>query len=755
MIKRLSGLFLLLSICSATATAQFLYDYTTIQRIEIIFDQPNWDYQMDTAKIGTDTFIVASTVLINGIQFDSVGVKYKGNSSYDSTYAKNPLHLSLDEFKNQSYDGYTSIKLGNGYADPSMIREVISYNVLRNYMDCPQSSFAEVFINGVYIGLYSNIESVDKKFISAKFLSSQNAFFKCNPIGNPGPTTKCNLKFINADSSSYQNYYELKSDYGWNELVNLCDTVTNTPAALSSIIDIDRVAWMLAFNNVMVNLDSYSGVFCQNYYLYRDNDGLFNPVVWDLNMSLGGFPFAGGGATGMGSLNVTAMTQFPLNAHSTDPYWPLINDIFNNAQFKRMYFAHARTITNEFLSTLGYSVMANYLQGIINPSVTADTNKFFSDTQYQNSLTTDISIGSYTVPGINNLCSARNSFLLASTEFNYTLPDINNILVSDTFPKIDSTIYITAAISNAGLGVYLGYRYDNDLHFTRIPMFDDGAHGDGSAGDGVYGVSVTMDAAQLYYYIYAENTDAGMFSPERAEHEFYHVTANVPVATAGQVVINEFLAVNQSDTINENGKNEDWIEFYNTTNSDLSLFGLYITDDFTNPTKFAFPENTIIQANSYLIIWADEKNTTSSYIHTNFKLAGTGEELMLSDLNGNVLDSLTFGPQANDLSWGRCPNGTGNFQVLPSTTFAKENCPVGIDEISIYNGTIEIYPNPAHSQMTIRFSEFAKSFTICDITGRVMLSASGGQEVKLDISNVPAGVYFVRAGSSTKRFIIN
>ncbi|MBL0105704.1 MAG: CotH kinase family protein [Bacteroidetes bacterium] len=210
MIKRISGLLLLLSICSITATAQFLYDYTTIQRIEIFFDQPNWDYQMDTAKIGTDTSIMATMVLINGTQFDSVGVKYKGNSSYDSTYVKNPLHISLDEFKNQSYNGFTNIKLGNGYADPSMIREVLSYNVLRNYMDCPQSGFAEVFINGVYIGLYSNVESVDKKFISAKFLSTQNTFIKCNPIGNPGPTTKCNLKYINTDSTSYQNYYELK-----------------------------------------------------------------------------------------------------------------------------------------------------------------------------------------------------------------------------------------------------------------------------------------------------------------------------------------------------------------------------------------------------------------------------------------------------------------------------------------------------------------------------------------------------------------
>ncbi|MBK7338404.1 MAG: CotH kinase family protein [Saprospirales bacterium] len=45
--------------------------------------------------------------------------------------------------------------------------------------------------------------------------------------------------------------------------------------------------WMLAINNVLVNLDSYVGGFAQNYYLYRDSTGIFHPVIWDLNLALG------------------------------------------------------------------------------------------------------------------------------------------------------------------------------------------------------------------------------------------------------------------------------------------------------------------------------------------------------------------------------------------------------------------------------------------------------------------------------------
>lgn len=755
--KFLSGLLLLTGLLPAAVTAQSFYDLNTIQTIEINFDQPDWDYQMDTTKIGVDTFIVAAYISINGVQLDSVGVKYKGNSSYDSTYIKNPLHISLDEFQNQSYEGYNNLKLGNGYSDPSMIREVLSYNILKNYMDCPKANFAKLYINGNYIGLYSNVESIDKKFVSAKFLSSQNTLVKANPVGNPGPTTKCNLKYINTDSSSYQTRYEIKSDYGWNELVDLCDTVTNVPTLLHTIFDMDRACWMLAFNDALVNLDSYSGVFCQNYYLYRDNDRVFNPVIWDLNMSFGGFPFLGSGNTSMGTLTTTNMQQLPANIHSTDPYWPLINDVFNDAQLKRMYFAHLRTIIHEQFSTGNYVTLANQLQTLIDTAVNIDTNKFYTYTNFQNGLTGDVASGSYTIPGISNLMAARASFLEASTEFNYTLPQITNVAANDTFPKIDSTIYITATIANAGLGVYLGYRFDNELHFQRVPMYDDGAHGDGSAGDGVFGVNVTMDAAQLYYYIYAENNDAGMFSPERAEHEFYHITADVPVAHQGEVVINEFLAVNQNDTINENGKHEDWIEFYNTTSTDLSLYGLYLTDDYTNPMKFPFPENTIIRANDYLIVWADEKNTTSTYIHTNFKLSGNGEELMLSDLNGNVLDSITFGPQTSDVSIGRCPNGSGNYQTMQSTTFSSMNCPIGVEELESFSGNIEVYPNPASSSLTLQFSGSTQpvNFGIFDYTGRLVQTGTSEGASLLDVKSLPAGIYTVRSGKQSALFVVS
>ena len=52
-------------------------------------------------------------------------------------------------------------------------------------------------------------------------------------------------------------------------------------------------------------------------------------------------------------------------------------------------------------------------------------------------------------------------------------------------------------------------------------MYDDGLHNDGAASDNIYGADIIINSLITEYYIYAENADAGMFSPERAEHEFY------------------------------------------------------------------------------------------------------------------------------------------------------------------------------------------------------------------------------------------
>ncbi len=736
------------------AQAQSFYDINTIQKIELTFLQPNWEYQLDTSKQGADGYILAALVKVNGVAFDSVGVKYKGNSSYSPANKKNPLHIELDQYKDWSYNGIKDIKLGNNYKDPSLIREVLGYDILKNYMHCSQSNFAKVYINNVYYGVYSNTENVAKDFYATHYYSSNNTAIKCNPIVNPSTNTKCNLKYINTDSSSYFNFYEMKSDYGWNQLTALCDTVSNFQNRIDANLDMDRVIWMLAFNNVMVNLDSYSGAFCQNYYLYKDNTKHYNPTIWDLNMCFGGFPYLGSGTSSLAQLNITGLSTMPISIHATDVNWPLINIVNSNAQYKRMLLAHMRTIANEVITSNYYQTKAQQFQAIIDTSIVNDTCNFFTYTQFQNGLTANYSVGSYSVPGISNLMTARLAYLQGTADFSYTTPTITAVTASTNSPAINATVAITASVVNTNT-VYLGYRTNTKQKFRRVLMYDDGAHNDGGSGDNVYGTSMTIISAETEYYIYAENTTAGKFSPERAEHEFYVLTTNLPSPNVGDLVINEFLASNNFGQTDENGKHEDWIELHNTTSTVLNVSGLYLSDDYTNPTKYTFPNNTIIPANGFLTIWADEDNMNGEALHSNFKLLNSGEEIILSK-GTTVLDSISFGFQGADISIARCPDGIGAFAASSNPTYNSSNCAVGINEINMEQVSFSVFPNPANEEITITCSANAiLPVEVLNLMGDVILEDELQHTIKINTSALSQGIYLIKVLNKTLKIVIN
>lgn len=748
---------LMISAMNINAQDDF-YDINTIQEIEISFTQPNWDYILDTAKAGSGSYLMAEWVKINGIQFDSAGVKYKGSSSYDPSFNKNPLHISLDEFKGQSYQGITSIKLANFYGDPSMIREPLAYYILSNYMDCPGSNFANVTINGALTGLYSNDESINKKFCSTHFYSSGNTFIKGSPV-LPGPFSRSDLKYISADSSDYFGKYEIESDYGWNDLAELCDIVTNQPSALSSTLDIDRALWMLAFNNVLVSLDSYSGWFAQNYYLYMDNTGHYNPVIWDLNMSFGGFPFAGTQNGGSGSLTVEQMQQLSPVLHFNHTDWPLIYSLNMNPTWYRSYIAHMRTIIEDNFSSGDYVENAEMLRTLINDEVQLDPNKFFTYMQFQQGLTTDVQVGSYYVPGIQNLMDARADYLLANPIFSFEPPQIGMVDVSNPEPELNEEVTVTASVTGPGGPVVrLNFRHDKEEKFQQIAMYDDGNHNDGGAGDNVYGASFIMSSLIAHYYIYSENADAGMFSPQNAEHEFYVLEALIPTAGPGDVAINEFLARNTSDTTNEYGNYEDWIEIYNLTGEPVDLFGLYLTDDMTNPEKFVFPENSIVLPHSFLMVWADEEDTVSGFLHANFKLSASGEALMLSNGDGIVLDSLSFGEQIADISFGRCPNGSGIFSDLAIPTFGHDNyCPAFIVGQDISPNRTVAMPNPFMDHLTLK-TEIPGDFSaeLYNSSGlRVIKTVMESGQARFITTDLSSGIYFFILKDNEKNRIID
>lgn len=755
--KILLSSYLILS--ALILSAQGFYDLNTIQTIEITFSQTNWDQLLDAAASSTEDYTMATSVNINGTGFDSVGVKYKGNSTYNANQTKNPFHIELDTYKDQNYEGFKDIKLSNVAKDPSFIREVLSYQIAGQYMNAPMSNYANVYVNGTLIGLYSNSESINKTFVDEHFYSNNNTFIKCNPPAGAGPGSSDlpNLVYIDQDSTNYYDAYEMKSDAGWKELINLCDTLKNNTAAIEKILDVDRALWMLAFDNAVVNLDSYIGGFAQNYYLYRDDNNRFNPILWDLNESFGGFTM-----TGSGSLSTATQKQqmsHLLNLNDTD--YPLVQELLAIPMYKKMYLAHFKTILLENFDNNSYYTTAESLQTLIDASVQADVNKFFTYANFTGNLDNDVSSGGggpgggQSTIGIAKLMNARSTYLLGLTDFTNTEPTISNILLSNGTPILNETITITANVINEN-SVYLGYRTSKKQRFTRIPMYDDGAHNDGAANDGTYGVDLLIDNASIHYYIYAENSNIGKFSPVRAEYEYYRIDATAETSTIIGLVINELLASNSSTNIDEAGENDDWIELYNNNSTAMDISGFHLSDDLNNLAQWSFPAGTSIAANEYVTVWLDN-DIAQGTNHANFKLSASGETVYLSDTQSAVIDQIGFDQQTTDVAWGRYENGIGNFTNL-NPTFGKVNeLYTSVFNVNENILNLNVFPNPTNSSFTIELTETldgAETANVYDVFGKKVYSNIIDSKLEIETNNWSAGVYYIVLKTSSIKVVV-
>lgn len=663
--RHVTTLLLGLLLVTASLGAQSFYDTESINSIEITFVEENWDAILDGFYSAGDEERLVATAVINGVRYDSVGVRYKGNSTYSRTRTKNPFNIKLDEIiDDQELDGYGTLKLANVYNDPTFVRETLGYEIARKYMPASLANYMKVTVNGRYLGLYTSVQSVDKYFLGTSFKSNGNAFFKGELIGTTPQVVKI-WGYFGLDSSAYSGYYEMKSDEGWSVLLDFLGVLNNENERIEEVLNVDRHLWMLAYDNLLVNLDSPIN-FAHNYYLYQDNAGQFNPIIWDLNESFGVFSRLLSG----GNLSITQMQQLDpfLNANSQD--FPIISKILDNPRYRRMYVAHMKTMIEENFSNGWYLERGGVIQDAIAAEVEADPNKFYTYADFLSNLTTSTSgggggggVGGRSVVGIGELMGPRASWLMSQPAFQATAPSLSNP-ASELVNA--ASVNLTLRVEGAS-DVRVNYRSRLTERFVAVEMHDDGLHGDGGAGDGLYGATLeVIPRTTLEYYFYAENSEAGAFSPARAANEFYEL--EIPGVVDG-LVINEFLASNDVGPVDQDGEHDDWVELYNNSDVAISLAGYHLTDDGNDLTQWAFPD-TSIAPGGYLVIWADEDDDQEG-LHASFKLSASGETILLLDPTGEVVDEISYAAQVTDVSTGRFPNGTGEFTSMPSTIGAE------------------------------------------------------------------------------------
>lgn len=716
------------------------YDKTSIKDVYLTFAQSNY-WNLLASNYNSETNLEA-TMVYDGVTYPQVGARFRGNTSYMMTgnSQKKSFAIEMDYInEDQTLLGYKNLKFNNAHEDPTFMREVLYYRMAARHTPVARSNYIHLYINNQDWGIYPNIQSIDKTFLEEWFLSNDGARFRATvEETGPGPGNwgdgTAGMNYLSANASSYQQYYTLKSndvvEDPWQALIDACYQLSVASAAdlesLKAKIDVDKVLWHLACENIFADDDSYIMKGKMDYMIYFEPEtGRTTSLEYD-------------GNTTFVSNAATSNNWGPFK-NATNAKYPLLYKLLGIPELRQRYLAHYRTILNETFTTSNATALVNELHNQIGSLVAADPKKLYSTAQYTNGY-----------PGLITFVTNRRNFLLSNSEVAQIAPVINAAPYYNQnaeeylapLPEEPVTVKANVTSTNGIKAVFLYYGTGLVGNFNKVQMYDDGEHQDGAPGDGVFGAMIPGYIANtlVRYYVEAlanNSAASASYLPTGAEHDVFVYRVTTDNASNG-VVINELMAQNTSIVEDEAGDHEDWVELYNNNDFEVDLTGYFLSDKTENVSKWAFPEGTMIAANGYLIVWADEEQEEGD-LHANWKLSASGESVTLSDSLQNQVDQVIFTAQTTDMAYARVPNGTGEFRIqMPS--FNATNDLTNIHEPIAENSDILIFPNPARNY--ISFSETISKGEIRSLDGKLLTNSLSDN--RLDISDLVPGLYFIR-----------
>lgn len=410
-------LLLVPSVASAQAPSDSLFNTDQVIDIQLTFAQPNyWDSLIAYYNEDLERQLLASVTLtdLHGTYtYDSVGVRFKGNSSYGLPDKKS-MKIDFNEYVGgQKYHGVKKLNLNNGFNDPTLLREKVFFDFCHDQgVLAPRAVFGNVTINGELLGFYGVVEQVDTDFLDRWLDDNNGNMFKAGDQfgGGAGGTTAADLAWYGASQSGYTARYEQKTNEDlndWSDLIDLIDVINNSTtsqleATLPGMWEWQSLLRSLAIDNLFANLDGYINS-ARNYYVYHDSTTLkWNWIKWDANEAFGRYS---GGQSNLLNLapNYVANTR------------PLMTKIMNTPSFYQAYLVEYCAAFDAFTNAQ-MDPHIDELAALIEPHVFVDPNKQYTNAQFTTNLTSNITGGggpggNQTIYGLKSFINGRRSYL--------------------------------------------------------------------------------------------------------------------------------------------------------------------------------------------------------------------------------------------------------------------------------------------------------------------------------------------------------
>ena len=382
-----------------------LFDADEPIQIDIRMAQEEWEEMLNNA---TAEEYHSCDVLINDRQICNVGVRPKGNTSL-SSIASNPdtdrfsLKLEFDHYvEGQTYLGLDKLILNNNYADATNMKEAVVYDMYQ-YLGADASlyNYAEISVNGEYLGVYLALEAVEESFLLRNYGTGDGELYKPDSMnmgddsrhgdfgGQPpqpgkggfggrsmGGGSGADLNYTDEELSSYSDIWDGEvTSTGKADHRRVVTALRNISGGtnLEKYLDVDNILKYMAVHVFSVNLDSLSGNMAHNYYLYEYN-GMLNIIPWDYNLSFGGMN-QGPDSDASEVVNDAVDTPFQMTA--------FFDALLENEEYRSRYHEYLRELSQEYVLGGRFREVYQRIRGQIDTLVETDPTALYSYEEYE------------------------------------------------------------------------------------------------------------------------------------------------------------------------------------------------------------------------------------------------------------------------------------------------------------------------------------------------------------------------------------
>jgi spore coat protein CotH len=276
--------------------AAALFDDTVLHDIRLSISTRDWESLKE--HFGDNTRYPADLRWRDQV-VRSVAIRSRGNGSRSGT--KPGLKIDVNYYStDKRFLGLKNLILRNNTQDPSNMHEILSMALFRRMgVTAPRESFARLFINDQYAGLYTIVETVDKLFVETNFNENDPYIYEYD--FEEQQAVPYVFEYRGSDPSLYVPSPFKPETHESNPRSDVIErfiwTMNESGDAgwrtrMDEYVDLPRLVRHLGIENFLAEQDGLTGDWGpNNFYVYRsESNNRFVVVPWDKSNTFAGTP---------------------------------------------------------------------------------------------------------------------------------------------------------------------------------------------------------------------------------------------------------------------------------------------------------------------------------------------------------------------------------------------------------------------------------------------------------------------------------